>query len=156
LVFEYSTHPAAKQALNCICDRLGIEVRQEQKSGALVASTPDGTFHVRVTTIPKPGGGLKVEVQIQLATDDQRTAVTACFGEPKQERDVAPSTLSFAETVLATQFSGDVDGFVRAVSAQLGVEPARFGSYRAMVLTSSTRPTASDTLRRAAKKLRQL
>jgi hypothetical protein len=154
--YEFAAYPPASQAFKCVCDRLGIEVREEEMSGALVASTPDRTFQARLTTTPKPGGGLKVEVQIQLATEDQRTAITACFGEPKQERKIAPSALSFAEAVLATQFSGDIDAFIGAVCTQLGVEPGRFGSYRAMVLTSSTMPGASDTLKRAAQKLRQL
>lgn len=156
LVFEYSTYPPAKQAFKCVCDRLAVEIREEEMSGTLVASTADQTFQARLTTTPKLGGGLRVEVQIQLATEDQRTAVTACFGEAKQERKIAPSTLSFAEAVLATQFSGDVDAFIKAVCAQLGVEPTRFGSYRAIVLTSSTLPGASDILKRAALKLRQL
>lgn len=156
LVFEYSTHPAAKKAFNCVCDRLGIEVRQEQKSGALVAATTDQTFQMRLTTIPKPGGGLKVAVQIQLTTEEQRTAVTACFGEPIQERTIAPSAVSFAEAVLATPFAGDIDTFVKAVCRQVAVDSTRFGSYRAMVLTSSSVPGASDILKRAARKLRQL
>ena len=156
LLFEYSAYPPAKQAFNCVCDRLAAKIREEAMSGTLVASTPDQTFQARLTTTPKPGGGLKVAVHIQLATEDQRTAVTACFGEAKQEHELGPSTLSFAEAVLATKFSGDVDAFIKVVCAQLRVEPGRFGSYRAMVLTSATMPGASDTLKRAAQKLRQL
>jgi len=83
-------------------------------------------------------------------------AVTACFGETKRERKIAPSALSFAEAVLASEYTGDVDAFVEAVCAQLGVDQASFASYRAIVLTSSMVPGASDALKRAAEKLRQM
>jgi hypothetical protein len=156
LLFEYPTFPPAKQALKCVCDRLTAEFREEEASGAVTASTPDGTFQARLTTAPKSGGGLKVAVLIQLTTEEQQMAVTACFGEAQQDRKVGPTTLTFAETVLATPFSGDVDAFVKDICSQLSVDPMRFAGYRAMVLTSSALPKASDTLKRAAQKLRQL
>lgn len=156
LFFEYSTYPPAKQALRCVCDRLGIALSGEETGGTLSVTSPDRSFEALLTTTSKAGGGLKVQIRIQLTTEEQRMAVTACFGEAKEERKTAPPTLSFAEAVLATEYAGDLDAFVRAVCNQIGVDPNRFGSYRAVVLTSSSLPGASDTLRRAAQKLRRL
>jgi len=155
LIYEYKVYPPAEEAFKCLCRRLGLKVRKEDL-GSLQASTEDRSLIARISTEPNPRGGLQVVVQIRVSNDDQLAAVLACFGSPTRERRVAPSSHNFAEAVVETEFTGDVDAFVEAVCKRLEIPRERFGTYRAMILTTSNMPGASDIIKEAAQKLRQL
>jgi hypothetical protein len=156
LYYEYATFPPASEALKCLCDRLKIMIHEEEVGSTLIASTKDGTLFARLSTEERTRGGLNVVVKIRVTSKDHLDAIISCFGEPKEEHELAPSTLSFAETVIKTKFRGNVEKFVEAVCDKLGIKQQQFGSYRAMVLTSSKMPSASDTIKDAAKKLQEI
>jgi hypothetical protein len=99
---------------------------------------------------------MKVEVHIRVSTDEQMTAVTACFGEPQHERKVAPSQKAFAKVVVETELSENTAEFVNEVCDKLDIALDQFGNYRAMVLSTAKMSKAPDFIQEAAEKLKQL
>jgi len=156
LFYEYTNMPPASEALKCLCNRLNIQINEERISGAFIASTKDGSLIARLSTESMAKGGLKVVVRIRITSDDDLAAVISCFGEPKREQALAPSTQNFAEIIIKTRFRGNLENFVATVCDKLGIEQEQFGSYRAMVLTGSRMPNASEITKKAAKKLQEI
>lgn len=156
LSYEYTVYPPAEKAFKCVVDRLKLEVREEDMGGGLRAVNADRSCVVQLQTRATQRGGLKVEVHIRLVTEEQFTAVVACFGEPKRERKMAPTAKTFAEQVLATELGDNSEAFIEKVCENLEIPVEQFGNYRAMVLTTSRMPGASKELKEAAKKLQEM
>lgn len=156
LLYEYTAFPPASEALKCLCNRLKIKTYEESMGGAFIASTKDGSLHVRLATETSARGGMKVVVKIRVVSDDHLTAIISCFGDPKEEHSIAPSALSFAEAVMETKLDENIERFVETVCYKLGIEKQQFGIYRAMVLTGSRMSTASEIMKKAAKKLQEI
>ena len=155
LIYEYKAYPPAEEAFKCLCNRLGLKIKREDVD-SLQASTEDRSLIARLSTETNPRGGMQVVVEIRVSGDEHLAAVLACFGSPTRERRIAPSSRNFAEVVVKTEFTGDVDAFVETVCERLGIARERFGAYRAMVLTTANMPGAAEVIKEAAKKLRQL
>ncbi|MFX1563970.1 MAG: hypothetical protein ACFFDP_11765, partial [Promethearchaeota archaeon] len=130
LFYEYANIPPASEALKCLCNRLKMRTHEERIGGALVASTKDGSLIARLSTETMARGGLKVVVKIRVTTDDDMTAVISCFGEPRKEQALAPTTQNFAEIIIKTKFRGNLEQFIQTVCDKLGIEQEQFGSYR--------------------------
>jgi len=156
LSYEFSTVPPAQKAFKCVCDRLGIQPQEVDMGGALTARSDDRTFSAQLLTSTTDRGIMKVEVYIRVSNDEQLTAVTACLGEPKQERMIAPSQKTFAQIVVNTEFSGDTEAFVKEVCQKLELEPDQFGNYRAMVLSTARMKDAPAFMIEAAEKLKEM
>lgn len=156
LSYEFPTVPPAQKAFKCICDRLEIEPQEADMGGGLTARTDDRTFSAQLLTNTTDRGTMKVEVHIRVSSDDQMTAVTACFGEPQHERKIAPSQKTFAQVVVDTKLSVDTAEFVEKVCDKLDIAPDQFGNYRAMVLSTAKMRKAPEFIREAAEKLKQL
>jgi hypothetical protein len=95
-------------------------------------------------------------VQIRVSTEDHLGAVVACFGEPEKERKIAPSAIVFAQTVVDTEYGGDTNAFIADVCQKLDIPTDRFGSYRAMVLSTARMAGAPEKMKEAANKLKTL
>ena len=156
LIYEYSLYPPAEKAFKCLCDRMELEVHEKDAGGGLRATNKDRSLIAQLGTITKALGGLKVVVNIRVSEEDHLIAVLACFGEPQSERQLGPSAKGFAEAVLATKLGNDKEAFIDTVCEKLRIHRDRFGSFRAMVITTSGLPGASAVLKKAAKKLREL
>ncbi len=156
LSYEFSTLPPAQKGFKCVCDRLGIQPRETDTGGGLTARSEDRTFSGQLTTNTTERGAMKVEVHLRISSDEQLTAVTACFGEPQKERKIAPSQKTFAKTVVDTDFSDDTESFVREVCQKLDIAPDQFGNYRAMVLSTARMKNAPDFMKEAAMKLKEI
>ena len=156
LSYEFPTVPPAQRAFKCICDRLDIVPQEADMGGGLSARTDDRSFSAQLVMSTTDRGTMKVEVHIRVSTDEQITAVTACFGEPQHEREIAPSQKAFAQVVIETELSKNTAGFVTEVCGKLDIAPDQFGNYRAMVLSTAKMSKAPDFIKVAAEKLRQL
>ncbi|MFX1317688.1 MAG: hypothetical protein ACFE9D_09360 [Promethearchaeota archaeon] len=156
LSYEFPTMPPAQRAFKCICDRLGIVSEEADMGGGLSARTDDRSFSAQLMASTTDRGTMKVEVHIRVSSDEQMTAVTACFGEPQQERDIAPSQKTFAKVVVETEFTGDTNWFVNEVCEKLDIAPDQFGNYRAMVLLTAKMKGAPGFIQEAAKKLKEM
>lgn len=156
LSYEFPTVPPAQKAFKCVCDRLGIEPKEADMGGGLTARSEDQTFSAQLVVGTKDRGIMTVEAHIRVSTDEQLTAVTACFGEPQKERKIAPSQKTFAQIVVETEFSGDTESFVKEVCQKLDIAADQFGNYRAMVLSTARMKQAPDFIKEAAKKLKEL
>jgi hypothetical protein len=156
LSFEFTAMPTAQKAFKCVCDRLGIQPQEADIGGGLSARSEDRTFSAQLQTSTTERGIMKVEVHIRLSDDEQLTAVTACFGEPKKERKVAPSQKAFAKIVLETEFTDDTQSFVQKVCEKLDIALDQFGNYRAMVLSTARMKAAPDFMKEAAEKLKSI
>jgi hypothetical protein len=148
--------PPAQKAFNCVCDRLSLKAREEDMSGGMIARSEDRTFVARLLSGKTARGTTKIEVQIRVSTEDQMVAVVACFGEPEQERRVAPSANAFAKVVVETEFGDDTNAFIAEVCQKLDIPTDKFGSYRAMVLSTGRMTGAPDLMKEAAEKLKPL
>jgi hypothetical protein len=156
LNYEYAQYPPAEKAFKCLVDRLNLQVREEDLGGGLRAVNEDRSLVVHLQTRATQRGGLKVEVHIRVSRDEDMSAVMACFGEPQKERKMAPTAKDFAKHILAVEVGDDSDAFIAAVCERLDITVDQFGSYRAMVLSTSSLPGASKSLKQAAKKLKSL
>ena len=156
LRYEFPTVPPAQKAFKCLCDRLGLEAREEDMSGGLIARSEDRAFVARLLTEKTARGTTRIEVQIRVSTDDQMGAVVACFGEPEKERKIAPSAKTFAQSVIDTEYAGDTNAFIADVCQQLDIPTDRFGSYRAMVLSTARMAGAPEMMKDAAEKLKTM
>lgn len=156
LRYEFPTVPPAQKAFKCVCDRLSLKAREEDMSGGMIARNEDRTFVARLLTEKTARGTTKIEVQIRVSTDDQLGAVVACFGEPEKERKIAPSAKTFAQTVVDTEYAGDTNAFIADICQQLDIPTDRFGSYRAMVLSTARMAGAPEMMKEAAEKLKTL
>jgi hypothetical protein len=156
LSYEYAQYPPAEKAFKCLVDRLKLQVREEDMGGGLRAVNENRSLVVHLQTRATQRGGLKVEVHIRVAKDEDMNAVVACFGEPQKERKMAPTAKDFAKHVIAVEITGDADAFIAAVCERLDITVDQFGSYRAMVLSTSNLPGASKELKQAVKKLKSL
>ena len=156
LNYEYAQYPPAEKAFKCLVDRLNLQVREEDMGGGLRAVNESRSLVVHLQTRVTQRGGLKVEVHIRVAKDEDLNAVMACFGEPQKERKLAPTAKDFAKHILAVEATGDSDAFISEVCERLDITVDQFGSYRAMVLSTSNLPGASNELKQAAKKLKSL
>jgi hypothetical protein len=156
LSYEFPTVPPAQKAFKCVCDRLEITSQETDMGGGLTARTDDRTFSAQLTTSTTDRGTMKVEVHIRVSTDEQMTAVTACFGEPQKERKVAPSQKAFAKFVVETELTDDPERFVHEICEKMDIALDQFGNYRAMVLSTSKMKRAPDFIKEAAEKLKQL
>ncbi len=156
LHYEYTTIPAAEKPFRCVVNRLKLLVREDSSSGVLRAENSDRNFAASLNTVSTGRGGLKVVVQIRLFKEEQLSAVIACFGDPQKERDVAPTASMFAETVNTTILGEDVEVFIRQVCEKLDIPVEQFGTFRAIILSTSILPNASKILKDAAKRLKNL
>ncbi|MFX1509521.1 MAG: hypothetical protein ACFFBR_04350 [Promethearchaeota archaeon] len=156
LSYEFTSIPPAKKAFKCVCDRLGIQPKEVDMGGGLSARSEDRTFSAQLQASTTDRGVMKVEVHIRVSDDEQLTAVTACFGEPRSERTVAPSQKTFAKIVVETEFKGDTESFVQEVCQKLDIAPDQFGNYRAMILSTARMKAAPDFIKEAAEKLKAL
>ncbi|MFX1540882.1 MAG: hypothetical protein ACFFBX_08910 [Promethearchaeota archaeon] len=156
LRYEFTAVPPAQKAFKCLCDRLSIQPRQEDMSGGLIARSADRAFVARLLTEKTARGTTRIEVEIRLATEEQMAAVVACFGEPEKERKIAPSAKSFAKIIVETELTDDRDAFIAEVCGKLEIPPDRFGSYRAMVLSTSKTLGVPEVVKQAAEKLKAL
>jgi hypothetical protein len=156
LHYEYAQYPPAEKAFKCLVDRLDLQVREEDMGGGLRAVNKPRSLVVQLQTRATQRGGLKVEVHIRVSDEADMNAVVACFGEPQKERKMAPTAKDFAKHVLAVDIDDDSDAFIAEVCERLDITVDQFGSYRAMVLSTSGLPGASKALKQAAKKLKSL
>jgi hypothetical protein len=156
LRYEFTTIPLAQKAFKCVCNRLNIQAREEDMSGGLIARSEDRTFVARLLSEKTARGTMKIEVEIRVATEEQLAAVVACLGEPEQERQIAPSAKTFAETVVETDLKDNTEAFIDEVCGKLDIPVERFGTYRAMVLSTSKTPGVPEVVKQAAEKLNTL
>jgi hypothetical protein len=156
LSYDFSTVPPAQKAFKCVCDRLRIQPREADMGGGLTARSEDRSFSAQLIASTTDRGIMKVEVYIRVSTDEQLSAVTACFGEPIKEREIAPSQKAFAQLVVETEYFGDTERFVKEVCQKLDIDPAQFGNYRAMVLSTARMKGAPDFMKEAAEKLKEI
>ncbi len=156
LVFEFPSYPKALEAFEKFCEKLGVEYLKEDTGGALMASTEDRTLRARMATEQMPRGDFKVIVYVRIYKRGYMKTIRSCFGKSVRERELGISTVIFAEAVVKTKYKGDAEAFVEAVCKRLKIERSRFTVYRAMVLSTSTLPHASDLIKQAAAKLREL
>jgi hypothetical protein len=121
-----------------------------------MASTQDQTLRARMVTEQMPRGDFKVLVYVRVYKRGYMKLIRSTFGKSLRERSLGASPVNFAETVVKTKFTGDTDAFEEAVCETLQIERHRFSVYKAMILTTSSLPHASDVLKQAAAKLREL
>ncbi len=129
---------------------------KEDTGGSLIASMDDRTLQARMVTEQMPRGDFKVLVYVRVYKRGYMKTIRSSFGKSLRERELGISMTKFAEVVVETKFSADTSGFAERVCEQLGIEQSRFSAYRAMVLSTSTLPHASDLIKQAAAKLREL
>lgn len=156
LVFEYPSFPKALKVFEKFCQKLGIDYVKEDAGGTLITSTQDQTLRARMVTEQMPRGDFKILVYIRVYKRGYMKTIRSIFGKSLRERNLGASPANFAEAVVKTKFKGDTEAFEEAVCEKLHIERSRFPMYKAMVLTTSSLPHASDLLKQAAAKLREV
>ncbi len=152
-ILEPGVH--VKDKINCLKEKLNLNVRSEGEEGALILRNEERTVRVDLQVVQNDDYTISYNIMVSLERQDDIGVVLACLGEPAEARISKPTILDVCKLIVSKHYQS-LNELVESIMTKFNLPEVEVKEYFKRISALPNTGTMPEAVTEAVKIIKNL
>ncbi len=144
-----------KDKINCLKEKLKLNVRSEGEEGSLILRNEERTVRVDLQVVQGDDYTISYNLQVSLEKEEYLDVVLACLGEPSETRVSKPTILDVCN-IIVSNHNQSLNDLIKRVKAKFNLSDLEVKDYFKRISTLPSTGSIPENVKEAVKIIKKL